>query len=172
MRRTWLGVAFCLLVIPVSHAQSSCGDVSCKEAEAVVRQYIDAQAAYQEYDYKTWLPLTDLEQAPAWRDVTVFKTAIINAVTCANQDQCTVAVTYDVIGTHVPLQTFHPRRESESVTYALSRRMGRLLISGPLPAKFVDAQTCIRFTSGMTTDSLAFRNIYDGLARQIGEAAE
>lgn len=171
MRRVWLAVV-CLLFSGISHAEPTCGDAACKEAETVVRSYIDAQAAaYHEYDYKTWLAFTDVAQAPGWKDVTVFKTAAIRGVACANADRCSVEVAYDVIGTHVPLQTFELKRETRIVPYALVRRRGRLLISGPLPAKFVDAKTSIRFTSGMTTDSLVFRNIYDGLARQIEEAA-
>lgn len=156
-----------------THAMASCDSKPCKEAIAAVTGFIDGQAvSYNVVEHQAWLPFTTLEQAPSWPQITVFKTAKVTDVACRTADACTVQVTYDTIGTVVPFEAFDEKHAAMPVTYELVRREGRLLISSPLPAKFVDVPTSVARSGGVLTGSLALRYYYDALAQRIADAAK
>lgn len=162
-----------LAIASAASARASCDSAPCKEATAAVTGFIDGQAvSYNVVEHQAWLPFTTLDQAPAWPQITVFKTAKITDVACRTADACTVQVVYDTIGTVVPFEAFDEKHAATPVTYDLVRKGGRLLISSPLPAKFVDVPTSVARSGGVLTGSLALRYYYDALAQRIADAAK
>ncbi len=170
MWRSAVAAIAALVLAPVP-ALAACTSALCKDASAAVQDFIAAQAvSYAPEEYQGWMRFTALTQAPTFPVITIVKTTVVDEVTCKS-DSCSARVVYDSIGTAVPFEVFTPKRERIVVTYSLARNAGRMLITSPLPAKFVSVASAVDRPRNVVSGSPVFLRIYEALSRSVEAAA-